>query len=208
MRPVVAERPWLSPCGAARVLSARASSPGTSSSDGRKRSPRRSYGCTRKFSHRSAPPHRPVETISAPTAVGSARDYKAGRQRLISIPRAGIGLVKVIDRRTAGSHRSAEHAEVEQVTVAAELNVMPWWRGCQIAHHRRREPRRKVERTASSAMADRHQVLEPIGIAGLQLWIGSADQLPAPRLHGTSAASFSQRTCPSHPILNRAMDVS
>ena len=112
----------------------------------------------------------PVSTAVPALLVGEAvvapGDLHARRQALhVPLPRPVGGLVEVVDVEDQVAFGGAEHAEVGQVRVTAELGGEPRGRRArQIARHDQRRAAVEGERRDPHApVADRHELGHPAG---------------------------------------------
>ena len=124
--------------------------------------------------HPGGPAH-PVPVLGDPghdhgTAVGrgeaavAAHDLEARRQPLhVPLPRAGEGLVEIVDVEEHPPFRRAEQAEVRQVGVTAQLHGDPGDRGCRQVgcHDQRGAPVEREGGDQHPPVPDRDQLRHP-----------------------------------------------
>ena len=108
------------------------------------------------------PPHDPRPHLLG-DAVLAAGDLEAGGQSLdVPLPRAGRGLVEVVDIEEEVTLRRTEDPEIRHVGIAAELHIEPGGRcrGQILGHRKRRPPVVRERGDRHAAVADGYQLLD------------------------------------------------
>ena len=117
-----------------------------------------------RFRYSRDPGHDHGPAVGRGEAAIAAHDLEAGRQPLdVPLPRAGEGLVEVVDVEQHLPLGRAEQAEIRQVGVAAQLHGDPGHRGGrQVGRHDQRgAPVERERRDQHPPVADRDQLGYP-----------------------------------------------
>jgi hypothetical protein len=140
------------------------------------------------------------------------RQHERGDQPLdIPLERAGQRLVEIVDIEHQVTIGGAEHPEVRQVRVTAELSVTrgPLLTRQVIGHDRRRPAIERERRRAHPPIPDRHQILHPSVVLRLQ---DPHRVLPAAvgRIRGVALQrrGLPPRQAPRDPLLHRPVEVN